>query len=212
MENIRLFNKLKDYEIDELLGFLQATTKVFKKNEIVINKNTKLNDVVIVLVGSLDVYVKNTKGNEIFIETIEAGNVFGLNLVCAGIKNTNFIVRAQKQTGVLFLPFEKMLVLHSSVSAWQKLLLKNLFECLAQENIETNKRIMLLNQKTIRDKILFYLNNVAEEKMNMCFEIPFSREEMAQYLCVDRCALSRELSNLQKEGILEYKKNEFTLL
>lgn len=212
MENIKLFNKLKEYEIDELLGFLQATTKVFKKNEIIINKETKLKNIIIVLVGCLDVYFQNTKGEEVLIEQIEAGDTFGLNLVCAGMKNSNFVVRAQKQTGILFLPFENVLVLHESVSEWQKLLLKNLFEYVAKENIETNKRLLILNQKTIRDKILFYLNNIAEEKENTVFEIPLSREEMAQYLCVDRCALSRELSNMQKEGILEYRKNEFALL
>lgn len=211
MENIKLFNKLKEYEIDELLGFLQATTKVFKKNEIVVNKGASLKNILVVLVGALEVFVKDVQGQEKLIAVIEAGDLFGANLVCGGIKKSQFIVRAQKQTGVLFLPYENMLVLHPSVSDWQKLVLKNLFEIVAQENIKLNTRVDILNQKTIREKILFYLNLVAEEKQSTKFEIPFSREEMAQYLCVDRSALSREISNLSKEGILDYKKNEFVL-
>ena len=212
MEKIRLFNKLKDYEIDELLGFLQATTKVYKKNEIVINKGSKLKDILVVLVGKLEIYAQNYNGEEILINIVEEGELFGAKQVCSGLKNSPVIVRAQKQTGVLFLPYENMLVLHESVSNWQKLLLKNLFEIIAQENLELDKRINILNQKTIREKILFYLSMVSQEKENQTFEIPFSREEMAQYLCVDRSALSRELSNMHKEELLEYQKNAFTLL
>jgi len=212
MENIKLFNRLKDYEIDELLGFLQATTKVYKKNEIVLSKGGKLKDILVVLVGQLEIFVKNTDGSEILVDVVEAGSTFGANYVCAGIKNSPVVVRAQKQTGLLFLPYENMLVLHESVSNWQKLLLKNLFEIISQENLELTKRTNILNQKTIRDKILFYLNMVAQEKGSSSFDIPFSREEMAQYLCVDRSALSREISNMHKDGILDYKKREFQLL
>ncbi len=212
MENIKLFNKLKDYEIDELLGFLQATTKVYKKNEIIINKGGKLKDILVVLVGQLEIFVKSTTGDETLIAVVDAGETFGANYVCGGVKNSPVIVKAQKQTGLLFLPYENMLVLHESVSNWQKLLLKNLFEIVSQENLELARRTNILNQKTIRGKILFYLNTVAEEKGASCFEIPFSREEMAQYLCVDRSALSREISNMHKDGILDYKKSEFQLL
>lgn len=212
MENIKLFKNLKDYEIDELLGFLQATTKVYKKNEIIINKGSKIKDILVVLVGTIEVYIKNFDEKEVLLSEYDAGEAFGLNLVCGGVKTSSYIVRAKKQTGVLFLPFEKMLELHSSVSNWQKLLLKNLFELIAKENIAFSNRLDILNQKTIREKILFYLNSVSLEKNSLIFEIPYSREEMAQYLCVDRSALSRELSNMQKDGLLEYKKNEFSLI
>lgn len=211
MENIKLFDKLKDYEIDELLGFLQATTKVFRKKECVINLGARLKEILIVLVGELEVYTKNTDGTLSLLSIIDAGQTFGANYICGGVKNSPVIVRAQKQTGVLFLPYENMLELHESVSGWQKLLLKNLFEVVAKENLELNKRMNILNQKTIREKILFYLNDVAREKEGLSFEIPYSREQLAQYLCVDRSALSRELSNMQKDGLLEFKKSEFKL-
>lgn len=211
MENIKLFDKLKDYEIDELLGFLQATTKVFRKQECVISQGAKLKDILIVLVGELEVYTKNTSGMKTLISIIGAGETWGVNYVCGGAKNSPVELRATKQTGVLFLPYENMLELHESVSGWQKLLLKNLFETLARENIEYNKRMNILNQKTIREKILFYLNTIAQEKEILSFEIPYSREQLAQYLCVDRSALSRELSNMQKDGLLRYKKSEFEL-
>ena len=211
MENIKLFNKLKDYEIDELLGFLQATTKVFRKNERILNKGEKLKDILVVLVGELKIYTQNTDRSEVLISVLKAGETFGANLVCGGVKNSPVVVKAEKQTGVLFLPYENMLILHESVSNWQKLLLKNLFEIIAKENLELSQRMNILNQKTIREKILFYLNSIATEKESNCFEIPFSREEMAQYLCVDRSALSREISNMHKDGLLDYKKSNFIL-
>ena len=211
MENIKLFNKLKDYEIDELLGFLHATTKVFSKGSVVINKGSKLNDICVVLVGELSISTKNINGSENVIKKVSAGSSFCTNYVCAGVKSSPVVVRAEKQTGILFLPYDRMLILHESVSQWQKLLLKNLFAQVAQENLEISARMNVLNQKTIREKILFYLNSIADEVGKNTIEIPFSREEMAGYLCVDRSALSRELSNMHKDGLIDYKKNEFQL-
>ena len=212
MDNIKLFNKLKEYEIDELLGFLHATTKVFSKNSIIINKGAKLSDICIVLVGEVNIYAKNIDGGESLIKKVGAGSSFCLNYVCAGIKTSPVVVRAEKQTGVLFLPYDRTLILHESVSKWQQQLLKNIFEEVARENLDLNARMDVLNQKTIREKILFYLNRIVDEVGSNKVEIPFSREEMAGYLCVDRSALSRELSNLHKDEILNYKKNEFHLL
>ena len=121
MENIKLFNKLKDYEIDELLGFLHATTKVFSKGSVVINKGSKLNDICVVLVGELSISTKNINGSENVIKKVSAGSSFCTNYVCAGVKSSPVVVRAEKQTGILFLPYDRMLILHESVSQWQKL-------------------------------------------------------------------------------------------
>lgn len=212
MENISLFNKLKEYEIDELLGFLHATTKVFKTGSVVLDKGDKFSNIIVVLVGELSVNTRNIDKTEMLIGKVLSGESFGANYVCAGVKSSSVIVRAEKQTGVLFLPYERMLMMHESVSQWQKQLLRNLFEQVAKENLILQSRMNVLNRKTIREKILFYLNSVVDEAGSNEIVIPFSREEMAEHLCVDRCALSRELSNLHREGVLDYKKNEFHIL
>lgn len=92
-----------------------------------------------------------------------------------------------------------------------KVLINNLFEILSKENIELIQKIENISQKTIREKLLIYLSNEAKKNRSNSFEIPFNRQDLADYLNIDRSAMSFELSKLQKEGIIAYDKNKFVL-
>ena len=93
-----------------------------------------------------------------------------------------------------------------------KVLINNLFQILSKENIELIQKIENVSQKTIRDKILTYLSNEAQKNHSNRFSIKFNRQDLADYLNVDRSAMSFELSKLQKEGLIKYNKNQFELL
>ena len=93
-----------------------------------------------------------------------------------------------------------------------QVLINNLFQILSKENIELIQKIENVSQKTIRDKLLTYLSNEAQKRHSNSFDIHFNRQDLADYLNVDRSAMSFELSKLQKEGLIEYNKNHFELL
>ena len=93
-----------------------------------------------------------------------------------------------------------------------KILINNLFQILSKENIELIQKIENVSQKSIREKLLTYLSNEAQKKHSNSFEIQFNRQDLADYLNVDRSAMSFELSKLQKEGLISYNKNHFELL
>ena len=90
-------------------------------------------------------------------------------------------------------------------------LISNLFKILSKENIELIEKIENISQKTIRDKLLTYLSNEGQKHKSNIFEIPFNRQELADYLNIDRSAMSFELSKLKSEGLINYKKNKFVL-
>ncbi len=206
MENIELFKNIKDTELDNLLGLTGASSKVYKKNSVIWQKNSPIKDIGVILVG--EVVLKSVNG-DIFDKKI-SGQLIGADFVCAGFKKIPFDYIAEKQSGVLFIPYEKIISLHSDKGGTK--LIKNLFEIISKKNVALEYRMNFLEKKTTREKILAYLNAETEKTGAQTVLIPFSREEMASYLCADRSALSRELSRLHDEGVLEYRKNEFTIL
>ena len=98
-----------------------------------------------------------------------------------------------------------------NVCTKHKLLINNLFEILSKENIELIQKIENISQKTIRDKLLTYLSNEAKRNKSNIFEIPFNRQDLADYLNIDRSAMSFELSKMQKDGLIKFEKNKFML-
>ncbi len=211
MENIELFKGIKEGGLDSLLGYLQAKPYVFNKDKKIYKQGDKITDIAIVLVGEVKLTTTNLDGSENILGFAQHGETFCANYAYSKEKITEVNAITTKQTGVLFLPFERIIKFNESTALWQTLLMKNLFDSMAQENVKNNQRLSFLEKKTIREKMLSYLNFEAAKAKSGWFEVSLSREEMAEYLCVDRCALSRELSNMQKEGLLEYRKNEFKL-
>lgn len=211
MENISLFNKIKDDGVEEILANVDGEPQVFAKDEIIWKQGGNISKVAIVLVGEVKIYTKNLDNTETIINYAHAGETFGLNYICAGIKTSPVTVKAEKQTGVLFLSYEKMLKSCSGSQSWQIKLLKNMFEAVTGDNLRLSDRVEVLDKRTLREKIMTYLNKYALKSGSKTFEIPLNREQMAEYLCVDRSALSRELSNLRNEKIIDFNKNQFSL-
>ncbi len=212
MENIYLFKGIKEVGLDALLGYLQAKPYVFKKDEVVWKQGVSISSIAVVLVGEVKLSKIGFNGKETLYSYVKDGEVFGANFLCAGLKKSPLQVKTLKQTGVLFIPFERLIKFDEYTARWNAQLIKNLFELIGLENLALERRMLILKNKSIKEKILAYLDIEAQELGAREFKIEYSREQMAEYLGVDRSALSRELSNLQKEGVLEYRKNEFKLL
>ena len=117
-----------------------------------------------------------------------------------------------EDTLVLVLSYEKCTSMCRNACTRHKILINNLFQILSKENIELIQKIENVSQKSIRDKLLTYLSNEAQKKHSNSFDIQFNRQDLADYLNVDRSAMSFELSKLQKEGLISYNKNHFELL
>ena len=137
-------------------------------------------------------------------------DIFGHNIVCCGENKSPVDVIADNNCEILILPFEKVVTPCEKTCPYHIQLIKNVMKMISKRNSLLTEKIDIIGQKTTREKILTLLNAYKTEEKG--FYIPYSREEMAKFLCVDRSAMSRELCKMRDENILRFNKNYFELL
>ena len=209
MLQVDLFEKITNTEVLELLKCIGIKTKVYKKGASIIKAGSKIDFLCVVLAGNLVVSKIDSLGKTVIIEKLKINDIFGHNIVCCGENKSPIDVIAETNSEVLFLPFEKVVTPCEKVCPYHIQLVKNVMKMISKRNSLLTEKIDIIGQKTIREKILTLLNSYKTEKKG--FFIPYSRAEMAKFLCVDRSALSRELCKMRDERILQFNKNYFEL-
>ena len=207
----KLFDEINEKDKEILLKCLNAVKKNFLKGEMIIEAGQKQDSVAYIEKGSIDIVKDNFDGSKIILNTIGQWETFAEAIVCSGAEKSPNYVFAKTDATILFINIKKILNPCSEVCSFHKKLLKNLIKIIAQKNVFLNQRLELLTQKSLRERILFYLNNYRKKFDTEIFEIPHSREEMSQYLGVNRSALSRELCKMKKEKLIDFHKNSFRL-
>ena len=137
--------------------------------------------------------------------------LFGEAFVLSGISKIPLSVKTSETTTVLFIDKDRVMTPCSSACDFHMGISKNLIRILASKNVFLTERLEHISKRTLKDKVLSYLSSEAAKSGNLIFEIPFNRQELADYLSSDRSALSAVLSNLKNEGIIDYHKNKFKL-
>jgi len=206
-----LFTGITDSNLATLLKCLNATQKRFAKNSTVLATDKKLDSVGIVLSGAVHVVREDFWGKHTLMARIESGGLFGEAFACADIEKFPFSVIAAEPSDILFVKCNRILASCPSACKFHATLIKNLTLILAQKNIALAQKLKHLPQPTTRDKLLSYLSEQAQLNHSTSFTIPFNREQLADYLSVDRSALSAVLSHLKKDRLLHYHKNHFEL-
>ena len=210
MLKIDLFENIENNNILELLQCFGIKTKVFKKNTYILKAGSKIDFLIVILEGSAIVSKSDFKNENVIIEKLKLNDIFGHNIVCLGQSKSPVDVYTQEGCEVLFLPFEKVVTPCSKLCSYHIQLIKNIMKMISGRNSLLNEKIDIIGQKSTRDKILAFLKSY--KTADGIFSVPYSREEMAKFLCVDRSAMSRELSKMRNERILRYSKNYFELL
>ena len=210
MLKIDLFEKIDNNAVMQLLQCIGIKTKVYKKNTYILKSGSKIDFLMIILDGSAVVSKTNFKNKSVIIEKLKINDIFGHNIVCLGQSKCPVDIYTENGCEVLFLPFLKVVAPCAKICPYHLQLIKNVMKMISGRNSILNDKIDIIGQKTIRDKILSLLQSYKTDEG--VFSIPYSREEMAKFLCTDRSALSRELSKMRDEGILRYSKNYFELL
>lgn len=206
----KLFNGLDEASIKALNFCFKSRLKFVNKNEIIVSAGEKNEYCVYILKGSAKGVLYDEKGTESILEEYKTGDIYGLTEAYAKCEEyTNTLVAKEKSTIILF---NRYRFIHPCENRCPRhtILVKHLSQILAQNNINLYNKISILSKRTIRDKILAYLNliNINNEPY---FDIPLNRQELANFLAVDRSALSKELSNLKQEGIIDFNKNHFSI-
>lgn len=209
-ESCPLFWGIKEEALAKLLSCLGAKEKQYDKGETVISAGTETSRFGVLLSGAVDVLQEDFQGNTTIVAQIAPGELFGEAFASAGIP-LPVTVQASEISAVLWLDFRKLVSSCQSNCSCHGAAIKNMMEILAYKNIFLNRRIGHLSKRTLREKILSYLDEQSKQKHSRSFTIPFSRQKMADYLAADRSALSSVLSKLRDDGIIDFQKNQFTL-
>lgn len=204
----------KDVSIDEITGMLDclgAIKKSYEKNEYVLHSETQEEKMGIVLEGSVHVVKEDYWGNRTILSKVGPGELFGESFPWSDSQPLPISVIATAPTKILFIGYNRVTTTCTRACPYHTKLIDNMMHILVNRNIELTQKIDLLVQRSTRDKILSYLSAQAMLLDGNSFFIPFNRQELADYLAVERSAMSKELARMKEEGLLDYKKNWFRL-
>lgn len=207
-----LFRGVSPDEIVAMSGCLNARMRHFLQGETILRVGDTVNDLGIVVSGSIHIIRDGYWGDENLVNVFGVGDVFAENFACMNDVTLDVNVIATEDTDVLFLDVHKVAHTCSSTCPFHSRLLDNLVGEIAHKNLMLQRKMSYVTQRTTRKKVMAYLSAVAMEKGSSAFDIPMNRQQLADFLAVDRSALSTTLSNLQNEGILRFSRNHFELL
>lgn len=211
MQKILLFKNMTDTDFVCLESFLQPYTRFFRTDEYIAHAGDFLHTIGIILTGSVLMVSEDFWGNQNLISRFTAGEFFGE--AHSFSRNALFFsLKTAEETSILFFNTTSLLSDPLPENESVQKLLHNLLTVIIEKKLNYMRKTEILSHRNLRSKISAYLTEEYRKCGAYSFTIPFNRQEMADYLSVDRCALSRELSKMKKEGILRYEHNHFTLL
>ena len=211
IKNSPIFFGISEEELKEMLQCFNARIKNYENGELIIRQGDMINNIYLVLSGTVNIEKDSYWGRRIIVSQLGANDNIALAFVASKNVESSIDAIAVENTKLLILSYQKCTTMCQNVCTKHKLLINNLFEILSKENIELLQKIENISQKTIREKLLTYLSNVARRAKSNIFEIPFNRQDLADYLNIDRSAMSFELSKMQKDGLIKFDKNKFML-
>lgn len=206
-----LFFQIEEENLLSMLHCLSATYKTFSKGSFIFQQHKDMRLVGMVLSGSVHIIKEDFWGNRTILTEISTGALFGETLAFTKKSNIDIAVLASKDTEILFFNIEKIITVCSSACTFHTRLIKNLLTVFAEKNLMLTKKMEHLAKRNTKEKLLSYLSAEALKNETNTFTIPFNRQQLADYLCVDRSAMSNELCKLRDEGILTFQKNKFSL-
>lgn len=207
-----LFQGTSPDEVKAMLGCLQAERKSYQKGDIIYRMGDPVPSMGLVLFGGVSIENDDIWGNKSILDTASAGQVFAETYACVPSEPMMVSVVASEKTEVLFLNVSRILQVCSNNCSHHNKIIRNLLAVSARKNLNLSRRIFHTSAKSIRGRLLSYLSHQAIRNGSREFDIPFSRQQLADYLSVDRSALSNELSKMQKDGLLKANRSHFILL
>jgi CRP-like cAMP-binding protein len=208
----RLFDGVTVEEIEKLLDCFHARTRKFEKDAYIFMENDEISSMGIVVSGTVHLVRDDFWGNRTIIARVSAGDMFAESFACGRAARLPLGAMAVEKTEALFIDTKKISGVCSLACPFHTKILNNMIQELAGKNIVLLSKIQHLSQRTTREKLISYLSVRAREAGASEFDIPFNREELAEFLSVDRSAMSSELGRMRACGLLTFRKNHFTLL
>lgn len=206
-----VFTGITTDEISSMLSCLSARETTFQKDEIIFSYGQHITSIGIVLEGNVHIIKEDFWGNANLLAECCAGDIFGEAYAINTSEPLEMNIFAASRCRILFLEVSKILSVCSSACEFHNRLIQNLLTLVSKKNFQLNRKLEHMSKRTTREKLLSYLSMESKKAGTSSFTISFNRQQLADYLSVDRSAMSNELCKLRDEGILKFQKNHFTL-
>lgn len=207
-----LFDRIGDEILKEMLGCLNAKERSYKKGDAVFAEGDKAKYLGIVLEGSVQLVRVDYYGNRSILANIEPPQLFGEAFACAGLKSLPVDAVAAADTKILLLDAQRIARPCGNACPCHGQTILNLLHIVAKKNLVLHQKIEITSKRSTREKLMTYLLLQAKNAKSHTFTVPYDRQELADYLEVDRSGLSAEISKLRNEKVLECRRSTFTLL
>ena len=194
----------------ELLPWGKA--RDYEKQAVLIAPGDRVDWFAVVLRGKVQISQIFSDGTSSLMDALVSGHTLGTDLICTRSRRSPYYAVAAGPLRILRFPAALLLEPGALPEEGRLVLWRNLLTILSDDSLRKHYRLAILARRGLRDRVLVYLTMQAERRGTHTFRIPFSREELAAFLCVNRSALSHELSLMEAEGLIRFRKNEFTLL
>lgn len=212
LKGTKLFAGVDENEILPMLACLQTKLKTYKKGEYVYRQGEYLNNITVLVEGNLLIQSNDYWGNRSIINTVETGEMFGEAYVAPDSGALLNDVVAVENSTVMFFDVQKILTVCSLNCKFHSMVVHNLFFAISEKNRRLVQKLGHMAKRSTREKLISYLSEEAKRQKSGAFTIPFNRQQLADFLSVDRSAMSNELCKMRDEGLLIFEKNRFTLL
>lgn len=206
-----LFKGIEASDLQALLSCLQASIRTYEKGQFIQQAGDAVTQIGVVLKGVVEVIQEDVLGRKSILTSIGRSGIFGEAIVTAQLEESPVSVVASQDAAICFLNYNEMVGMCGENCIFHTRLIQNMLGIMARKTLLLSKKLNYALMRNIRDKITAYLLDEFERKGKKIILLPYNREELADYLSVDRSALSRELSKMKQEGLLRYRKNEFIL-
>ncbi len=212
LKKCQLFDKIEEERLEVMLKCLGAKAISFDKKYTVFAEGASAKYIGIVLSGSVQIVQVDYYGNRSILSLIYPSEIFAEAFACAEVESIPVSVIAAEPSEIMLIDCSHILHTCSNNCGFHKQLIFNLMKDLATKTIMFHQRIDITSKRTTREKLMAYLMLRAKQAGSNSFDIPFDRQELADYIEVERSGLSAEISKLRREGVIECRKNHFTLL
>lgn len=211
IKNVPLFAGIDTQDIPFLLKRLSATVREYDKGEMIFIAGQPAKHVGIVCTGGVHVLTEDFIGNRSILAALTDGELFGEAFACAGTKRLPVSVMAVSKSTIMLIDYRKIISTCPPSCKFHNKLIENMLGIVAANNVALSQKVDIISKRTTREKLTAYLSAQAVRAQSNTFTIPFDRQALADFLCVERSAMSAEISKMQREGLIRTNRSTFEL-
>ena len=212
LKRTKLFSGVGEEDISSLLSCLGARKKEYKKGEYILREGEHIRDIFILVEGKIHIQKDDYWGNRSILSVISVGEMFGEGYAALESGALLNDVVAVEVSSVIFFDVKRILTTCSSACRFHNMIVQNMFFAISDKNRKLVQKLGYMSGRTTRTKLISYLSEEAKRQGSSSFTVPFNRQQLADYLCVDRSAMSNELCKMRDEGMIKFEKSRFELL